>query len=1017
MACLSLNDQAFIFITMTFPSFITTGGTVDIPTVPLERKSLDLTPLIQQLMMNKKTSATSPTTKKDEKDPEVKGTTGQVEQWYDLYDKNSREMQGLISYYGAEVATTRPEYRQLVNERNQLESVKQRLLNNKEDLDAYDALVKEKGASGLIHLDMLTRTGYGMSHGDWSSRMNYGQLNTELKVTNPNLFTWQENFSFAPNIKTKTDALSELRKMYEGIGVSSWANGGGASTTKKDMKDDWVFLATEHNTWLNETKSNNNIYGENPTKIGQLEQAKRQALQNALQKGPFSGIESNDMKNGFVQDFLSLTAATVSANSIGIPGGGSVKTVFKEKVYNVVAEGRPSEYDVKYTGTDGKFKEAEYKKDYEEWEKKNEEANKTYFQTHDGYYWKAGQKDANGKDIGGNLDEASLTGDYEKYIDDIISDETGKRLITQTTDKSDQVISTTATDTWQNDHNDKLAAEKLVNDALERSFSIAVEGDYGIPEADMLKLLNNNQPAMDELFNIMDYFTDPEYYINRGNEPGWGVLAPKTTTTGTLNELTYSEISPFIVTEDPQSGKKLYKANPNFTGDAIEAHRLSMKEYATDVLKYTEAEAERYSKEKSKEARKAHKTITDNNLARGVAGQVVYDGTKTEITVSDPETWSLIENSWLEMVGTEGKKVGKTAETLLSNQLVQVGLTVDEGASLLGPLRFLAIDEGYSFVNFGLASNAGAKLNTDITIKGKTYKKGQFIHMSQFDAIGQEETKKLVDAGSVDFGPSGFWNTNTMTPGRPNKTGAVSGMGTVSGKIISSLHASGSSNISESATSITATTDWSNEKTKVLDYWKNNRTSLNREVPAFAHDAVKKKMFDEAENIASAYGMPSENNPFQNQTQAAKQALKIPVKEMAAKMKITDENSAAYKKLANALTIQDEYKRKIAITEAIAIRDNISGFASWDVTKKAVKEEIVGTDGKVKDWAKKQLYYQEEIVDGQTFVKVTTNTEIQSQVRQANSKKLNTQLKAYDKNKYDKDNSGTKLIKVNPYTP
>jgi hypothetical protein len=116
MACLSLNDQAFIFITMTFPSFITTGGTVDIPTVPLERKALDLTPLIQQLMMNKKTSSSAEPSKKDGKDPDIKGTIGQTEQWNDNYQRNQREINNLFNWYGADVAVRQPEYQKLVNE-------------------------------------------------------------------------------------------------------------------------------------------------------------------------------------------------------------------------------------------------------------------------------------------------------------------------------------------------------------------------------------------------------------------------------------------------------------------------------------------------------------------------------------------------------------------------------------------------------------------------------------------------------------------------------------------------------------------------------------------------------------------------------------------------------------------------------------------------------------------------------------------------------------------------------------
>lgn len=992
MACLSLNDQAFIFITMTFPSFITTGGTVDIPTVPLERKSLDLTPLIQQLMMNKKTPATSSTAKNDEKDPDIKATTGQAEQWYDLYNKNNREMQGLINWYGADLATSKPEYRQLVNEKSQLEAVRKRLENNKEDLDAYDAHIKEKEASGLIHLDMLARTGQAMSYSDWGNRMNYAQIDTELRVTNPHLFRWEENFSWTPKIKTKTDALTELRKKFDGIGTSAWVNGGGGSQTFREVTDDMVYLVNEHNTWLNQNKSNNNIYNENPTGVGQLEYAKQQALKSVLGGGLLANLESNDMKNGFVQDFFSQTSATVSASSIGVPGGGKVKTIFKQKVFDVVAEGRPNQYDEKYTGKDGKFLEADYKKDYEEWDKKNQEANKTYNATHDGYYWKEGQKDENDKDIGGYLDEAALTGDFNKYIEDILNDEVGKRLTTETAGKQDLTRTTTATDTWQNDYNLQKEAEVAVQGANSNSFSIAVEGDYGITEKDLMNAMSDYNPNND-LFDTPVVFN--------------AVLSGSTE--DDVKDLTYNEVSPFIVSEDPKSGARTYKANPNFTDEAITNYEKVL------VQKYrqagsNEADARAKAEESVKKAKKAHKVVTDANLAKGVTGQVVFDGTKSEITTSDPETWSYIKDNWMVLTGADGRKVGKEATSLLSNQLIQVGLTVEEGTNFLGPMLFKDIDEGYSLSNFGLASNAGARIEVDnVTIKGKNYRKGDFIHSSVFDQLGKEDTQKMIDGGYVNFGPSGFWDTRTMTPDKPNKTGNVTGMGPVSGEIYTSLHASGSSNLAESPTSITATTTWARDKSTITKYWIDNKTTLFREKPAFTHDKDKAKLYDEAEKVANYY-VVDKNDALLNQMD--KSRMKPSLDKVAKELRIS-EGTEAYKILQNAIAIPNDYQRKLKITEAVAKRDNIQGFVNWDMTKKAVREEIM--DGQnVKPWAKQQMYYNEKVIDGVSVVEVTTATEIQSQMRIANSKKYRNVTTANDKIRYSNQSGGKKAINVNP---
>lgn len=279
-----MNDQAFIYIDMTFPSFVTTGGTVDIPTVPLERKALDLTPLIQQLMMNKKSPSSGTTAKGDEKDPEIKGTTGQTEQWYDNYKRNQQEIKNLINWFGPEVAITQPEYKRLISEQNDITNpaVKQRLENNKQRLDAYDALIKEKGASGLINMDALSRYGIGMAHSDWSYFMQRGQTPEGLKVTRPGEFSWMEDFSFTPHIATFDDALKALGERYAGLGTSEFTSGGGSDQIYQDLKDDWTFLVTEHNTSVTTQKSNNNIYGENPRQKGQLEAVKQEALKKLL---------------------------------------------------------------------------------------------------------------------------------------------------------------------------------------------------------------------------------------------------------------------------------------------------------------------------------------------------------------------------------------------------------------------------------------------------------------------------------------------------------------------------------------------------------------------------------------------------------------------------------------------------------------------------------------------------------------------------------------------------------------
>jgi hypothetical protein len=1004
-----LNDQAFIYIDMTFPSFVTTGGTVDIPTVPLERKALDLTPLIQQLMMNKKSPSAKTTAKEDEKDPEIKGTTGQTEQWYDNYTRNQQEIKNLINWFGPEVAITQPEYKRLINEQNDITNpaVKQRLENNKQRLDAYDALIKEKGASGLINMDMLGRTGIGIAHSDWSYQMQRAQTPEGLRVTRPSEFSWMEDFSFTPHIATFDDALKALGERYAGLGTSEFTSGGGSDQIYQDLKDDWTFLVTEHNTSVTTQKSNANIYGENPRQIGQLEAVKQEALKKAFSGGFMNGVEGDDMKSGFANKFLSLTAETVPASKVGLPGNKSVKAIFQTKAYgDIFTDGYPNQGD--YLGTDGKVKEAEYKKAVEDWNAKNQEAGKKYYETHDGYYFKAGTKDEKGKDIGGTLDEDALLGDYERFVTEIVEAENDKRLITVDSYKEDQNKTVTATETWQQMANDKKAAEAAVLAANQEDYSVAVSNNIGVSEEEFKKLLNSED---DFYFNTMadwfsfgngDFNVVLNNYLSKPDSP---------TTDFDINQMTYASISPFILNKD-ENGKTTYLPNPDFSGEKIDLYKASLKEYAIKDRKMSEDEAEAYAEEKTKKAKYAHKTLNDNYLTRGIQGMTSYDGTKATIVYQDEDLLSYIKNAWYDDIG--GNKVGKPADQLFNNQLAQVGLTVVNGGQLFGNVfRFEGISEEHSFVNLGLASNAGSKVKPgqSVTINNKTYRSGEFIPLYLVDQMNEEQLKDFND--KVDYGSNGYWNIQNgmaTTNGYPDKTKRVAGMGKNSEKILFNLNKSGGANaIAESGTSITSNINLVGKKEDAIAYWQKNGTTLARQMPAYAKDEDKKVVWEEAEKTSRiTFRHDKENYPNYHEQRNALFAEKLNIRPGSRAFDLI----YMLKKNATGQQIQE------TLAEAISIRDGKTGYANWDKSSRVVNETIVGTNGKVKDWAKTQLYLQEEKNSkGEILYRTTAAVEIQAQMAAANAEKTKQKIITYKNNRFKSMSQPEKKeIKANPKT-
>lgn len=1031
MACLSLNDQAFIFIIMTFPSFITTGGTVDIPTVPLERKALDLTPLIQQLMMNKKTSSSAEPSKKDGKDPDIKGTIGQTEQWNDNYQRNQREINNLFNWYGADVAVRQPEYQKLVNEQANITNpaIVARLANNKQRLDDYDALIKEKKASGLINLDMLARTSYGLSHGDWSYLMQYAQINSGLAVTDPGAFAWMEDFSYSPYIATYDDALTALDKRFSHIGTSEYSSGGGSDSVYDDLHKDWAFLVAEHNTSMTTKKSNDDLYGENPTGIGQLNAAKQAALKDAF-SGFLAQTEGDDLANGLAGKFLLMTAETVAASKIGIPGGKSVKAIFQTKAYkDKFAAEEPNAND--FVKTDGKLDEEKYKKAYEEWETKNKEAGKNYYKTHDGYYYKAGQKDKDGKDISGLLDENALLGDYERFVTELVDSEHNKRIISVDSFKSDQNKTITATDSWQAKKDAEVAIEQEIAVANQENISIATEGNVGIPEGEFNKLFPGSDSF--ELFGedwlnklvYGDQYSDTWEDIKSKILINYDKKEPKISASD-LQQMEYQKVSPFL-TQIDNAGNKTYKPNPDFV-ENIEIFKQSMIEvYKSQGA--DDAMAEGMANDLAQKAIRSHKTVTDNILSRGQAGSVIVDATRIHVPTSDDETLNWIAEHYFE--GEGDNKIGKTAQMLFGNQLAQVGMTVTEGAGFFGDaFRYRTMQDGYNMVNLGLASNAGAKVKYGFTLNNQKYNPGDFIHASLFDQMTPKQLKEFKP--SVDFGTNGYWNIENgkaIRNGYPNKKGKVTGANENSEMIYLELGRSGGPNaVAESITSITTNMELVAKKEDAIAMWKKNGTQLAKPVPAYTSDPKKNKVYEEADkqyrNLRKQYTFVSDQDEkagkysadwkAKNDAQFDKWALSLNIKKGTPAYKELEKVKTAFKSKGSA-------EPEIHVEEAIAIRDGIGSSKNWARQKVARYENIIDESGNVKDFAKEQMYLREiKSANGDILYNVTTGMEITAETAKANPVKAKMRVDAINNRRFQQltavDQNKPKEYKGNPLT-
>jgi hypothetical protein len=189
-------------------------------------------------------------------------------------------------------------------------------------------------------------------------------------------------------------------------------------------------------------------------------------------------------------------------------------------------------------------------------------------------------------------------------------------------------------------------------------------------------------------------------------------------------------------------------------------------------------------------------------------------------------------------------------------------------------------------------------------------------------------------------------------------------------------------------------------------------------MPAYAQDDTKKVFWDEAEKLDRKYAIYGDDRP-----NAPKEKIELARKNVnelakAAKIQI---GSNAYKELEKTLYTTDYIERKNIIAKSLAIRNNVQGTANWDKSPRLVNETIVGIDGKVKDWAKSQLYLQEEKNSkGEELYRVTTAVEVQAQMAAANAEKTKQKIITHHNNRFKSasppDKYSTNKAKANPKT-
>lgn len=881
-----------------FPKFVTTGPTIDIPVMPVMRQGFNLMPLIdslqkQQAMRPAKSAASSG--KGTDKDPEIVGTIGQVSQWQRNYDKVNNQIDALMAYYGPDVAVTMPEYRKLVTDKEYFGS--QELKNtakvNKERIDSYDALIKEKQASGLLHLGMLGRTGRAISNGDLSRMQQYAETNM-MGSTSENAPEWIKNFEWSPYMIREEDALEEMNSIFDPIGTSETGYSKGWETIKEKLDGNIYGMLQEYNKVFGENKSNYNAFGEGPNSNikgdqGQLGEAKQEAWKRAAQLFNTEDKLTAGLFQGFLQTTVGIT-----------PGAAAGDVGIKE----------------------GFMKRSSQKRTKEEEERLEKD--------HNGYYFKSGDRK-------GELDAELMMTDARDYAEIVVQKHFEKRKLDKAVTGSDQNFTfNVINDEAYKSIGASKKVETMLQAAREYQTSTATTENQGFTEKNLKDLSGQNDY---ELGFITELIENPS-----------GVVSSPSTLDVMGSATASGNLSPFTV-KIGSNGEKMYVPAETWDGeglrDKIIADKMANGMNEDNAMEFAQKSMARitnmYNESKSKMA------------TEGGYGFTRTDQTAIHFpaqAVSDDIFDALDETLFSGAKDIEGKPMLRNAEGALFNLDIQVGETVAEGSTFFGPNSMVTGYTGdLSMKAISVAANSGFIVTAPVTIGGQQYNTGQFVHLTKLDGLKPAEVKSLTEGGAIDLG-TGFWHKGqdgkyTTKNVRPDMTNPVA-MGANSENILTILATTGENAPYAAPQQYYSTyTLETADMEKQIKYWGDKQTTIMVERPQYLENdkgGLRSKYYDKAaEEIKKA---SSQKISFTHEEKADLLGLKgqLRTEYISELKKINQAPFLTSLTIAESPALDGKY---YAAAQGIDV-------GRWRVSPTLVKQEIV-KNGQVTEDARKQL--------------------------------------------------------------
>jgi len=789
---------------MTFPSFLLTGPTAEIPLAPLQYPTLNLLPAIEVLRTSAKKPAAQKNTAKED-DVKIEGTVGMVEQWQSEYDVAKNKMSKIIKVKG-EDAYNDPNFKMLASTINRLESpyVKNTLKKYNDDLQSLKANVNKEGANDEVSLEFLALSGKGKT---WQELINEQEHSyaTEIGDVDREDRLYLKNMPTSSKFHTYTKAVNEIKSLYAASAADSTKISNATSGFQEYFTENMGGLVNSYNSSFTDYKSNKMKMSADGVKImgGQLQAARDFALQKAMQDNPFMIDNSDVITGGLMQGFLQKTLGITKNKK---PGELPEKNVFLNRY-------------------DNGFKEEDLK-DIEK--------------SHDGYYYKEGTKDENGNDVSGQLDLNLLQTSWSNFVghtlEGLFSVYEYEDLSTGTDFKQTFTnMNTEQTLAYANKKEIAMAAAG----ALQSTVSVAATADQGFSEDDLSKLLYDDTDGESE--SIMGAIEGAWNWLT-GNKP---------TTSDVVSKATGSSAnSPFEAIMD-SDGKTRYIPKDPDNWD-VELYRL---EY---LNKLKEAHPDWTDNDRIKQADKIINSVTKlyNNSRQQ---RYVSSGFGVERIDANEYNWTsgaaqafgildVLNEAWF--TGTGEKRTGKKASEALKQTDIKLGDTPMHGADL-GNIKILSVSGDLSLSATSLADNAGFRVNdkNGIMIGGKKYYNNQFVHMKELDALDEESLKALMP--SIYIG-SGYWQKTDkgwIDGALPNRT-KVHGMGKNSENVLNLLYGfekANPQNAINAPAQYTSTVTFTGRKSEAI---KNlEKLSFMKDAPAYAKTPTGMEVFEEAEKI------------------------------------------------------------------------------------------------------------------------------------------------------------------------